>query len=612
MLPLVLLAAAGLLAQTPDAVRARYTKYEHRIPMRDGKRLFTAVYVPKDSGQSYPFLIQRTPYSVAPYGVDRYRAGLGPSEPFAQEGFIFVYQDVRGRYQSEGTFIEMTPHQDRKRTPADVDESSDTWDTLEWLVKHIPNNSGKAGIWGISYPGFYAAAGMIDAHPALVAASPQAPIADLYMGDDAYHNGVLWLAHNFGFYGGFKPHREPTLPDPNAPRFEFNTPDGYEFYLRRLGNLGDSNEKHFRNENVYWDDTVKHPSYDGFWQARNLASHIRNTPPAVMTVGGWFDAEDLAGPLRIFRQTEKNSTTRANTLVMGPWSHGGWARGDGDRLSHVRFHSKTAAWYRENVEFPFFRYHLKDKDDPKLPKALVFETGTNLWRRFDAWPPANAAARTLYFRAGGKLSFEAPPDTEAFDQYLSDPNKPAPFVAYTINRMPGDYMVEDQRHASVHPDVLVYESEVLADDITIAGPVSPDLYVSTTGSDADFVVKLIDVYPDDYPDNDQDPLRMGGYQQLVRGEPFRAKYRRSFEKPEPLTPGQRTRIEFAMPDVCHTFRHGHRIMVQVQSSWFPLADRNPQKFMDIPKARPADFQKATHSVFRQTGAASGVRVGQIQ
>jgi hypothetical protein len=596
-------------AQGLDYLKSHYTKYEYQIPMRDGKRLFTAVYAPKDASQAYPFLILRTPYSVAPYGEDKYRENLGPSGKFAREGFLFVYQDVRGRYQSEGAFLEMTPHKDAKRGPEDVDESSDTWDTIDWLVKHLPNNNGKAGIAGISYPGFYAAAGMIDAHPALVAASPQAPIADLYMGDDAYHNGVLWLAHNFGFYGGFKPHREPALPDPNAPRFEFGTPDGYDFYLRRLGSLANTNEKHFRNSNFYWDDTVQHSTYDEFWKARNLVPHIRNTPPAVMTVGGWFDAEDLAGPLKVFAATGRSSSTKANMLVMGPWSHGGWARGAGDRLGHVRFHATTAEYYRDQVEFPFFLLHLKGKGEPKLPKALMFETGTNVWRGFDAWPPSEARSRMLYFQAGGRLSFDRPDQAEAFDEYISDPNRPVPVTGYIIRGMPREYMVDDQRHAASRPDVLVYQSDPLEEDLPIAGPVSPELFVSTTGTDSDFVVKLIDVYPDSYPDNEKDPYPMGGYQQLVRGEPFRGKYRSGFEKPEPFLPGQRTRIAFAMPDICHTFRRGHRIMVQVQSTWFPLGDRNPQRFMEIPKARPADFQKATQRVFRQRGSASGIQVG---
>jgi len=587
-----------------ELVKASYTKYEYEIPARDGKKLFTAVYVPKDESRPYAILLLRTPYSIPPYGVDRYPDSLGPSERFVREGFIFAYQDVRGRFLSEGEFLDMTPHRPEKPGATDVDESSDTYDTIDWLVKNVPNNNGKVGTWGISYPGFYAAAGMIDAHPALVAASPQAPVTDLYRGDDCYHNGAFLLAANFGFFTFFEKHEEPTLPERSLP-FDYKTPDGYEFFLD-LGPLSQADEKYFHYENPYWTDLLEHTTYDEFWRRRSLDLHVRNVPPAVMTVGGWFDAEDPVGPMKIFRAVEKNDPATANHLVMGPWSHGAWARGDGDRLGDVAFNSKTAEFYREEIEFPFFDYYLNGNGEATLPTAWVFETGTHRWRRFDAWPPPGVESRRFYLREGGKLSAEAPNEEEAVDEYVSDPNRPVPFVDYVTQGMPVAYMVGDQRFAARRTDVLVYETETLREDVGVAGPISAELWVSTTGTDADYVVKVIDVYPHDFPDPEEKVKGMGGYQQLVRGEPFRAKFRNSLERPEPMVPGELTRIAFDMPDVCHVFRRGHKIMVQIQSSWFPLVDRNPQVLVDIPHAGPEDFQKATQRVSRSRDAASSI------
>ncbi len=604
-----------------EYIKANYTKYEYRIPVRDGKRLFTSVYIPKDQSQKYPILLNRTPYSVGPYGEDRYRVPLGPSEKFYKEGFIFALQDVRGRFMSEGTFIEMRPHRAVKKDNTDVDESTDTYDTIDWLVKHVPNNNGRVGTYGTSYPGFYTAAGMIDAHPAHKAASPQAPMADLYFGDDAFHHGAFKLAHNFGFYGSFKPRAgEPEVPR-DRQRFDFGTPDGWEFYLYRLGVLAESNNKHFKGENGYWYEDLIHTTYDEYWKSRNLLPHLKNIKPAVMTVGGWFDAEDLAGPQNVFRTIERNNPPAVNMIVEGPWSHGGWNRGDGDRLADVRFDSKTSAFFRDNIEFPFFLYHLKGKGDANLPKAYVFETGTNVWRKHDAWPPRETASKTLYLRAGGKLSFDPPAEDSAYDEYLSDPNRPVPIMSPIVQGMSYDYMTADQRYASRRPDVLVYQTDALEEAVTVGGPVGAVLHVSTTGTDSDFIVKLIDVYPDDYAEQtakpaagperrpDRERVRLGGYQQLVRGEPFRGKFRNSFEKPEPFVPGRMAKIDFETPGVYHTFRRGHRIMVQISSTWFPVFDRNPQKFMEIPKAKPEDFQKAAERVYRSKGAASAVRVG---
>jgi putative CocE/NonD family hydrolase len=620
---LLFVCGSALVAQPPSSdqrkqqleyTRAHYTKFDYRIPMRDGVKLFTSVYVPKDISQPYPMLMQRTPYSVAPYGIDNYRPVPGPSEVFTKEGFIFVYQDVRGRYLSEGTFIDIPPHKTHFDGPHDTDESTDTYDTIDWLVKNVPNNNGKVGIWGISYPGFYAAFSLIDSHPALKAVSPQAPMGDVGNGDDAFHNGAFYLAANFGFYASFKPRGEqPERPKGSVP-FDFGTPDAYDFYLR-MGPLSNSNEKYLKNANPYWTDNLKHARYDEFWQSRSLVPYMKNVKPAVMFVGGWFDAEDLSGPLKLFHELEKNGPSAPDTLVMGPWRHGGWAGMPGDKLGNLDFASKTAEYFREHIELAFFLEHLKGKGDglkakadAATPKAWLFETGTNQWLRFDSWPPKNAAARELHFDAAGKLSMAAP--DAGFDEYVSDPERPVPVIGEIGQGMPGDYMTYDQRFACQRPDVLVYQTEPLEHDLTIAGPITPLLSVSTTGTDSDFVVKLIDVYPADYPDPDPNPitLHMGGYQQLVRGEPFRGKFRNSFAKPEPFTPGKRARIEFWMPDVCHTFRVGHRIMVQVQSSWFPLTDRNPQQFLDIPTAKASDFQKATERVYRGGADGSGIRV----
>jgi len=600
-----------------DYVRAHYTKYEFRIPMRDGKHLFTAVYVPKDTAAGpFPFLMDRTPYSVGPYGEDQYPQRLGPSDEFEKAGYIFVYQDVRGRWMSEGDFIEMRPHIDDKKSPQDVDDASDTYDTIDFLLKNVPNNNGKVGIWGISYPGFYTSASIIDSHPALVAASPQAPMTNLFQGDDGYHGGAFMLAANFGFYAPFFfPQKEPQTPKPTIP-FDYGTPDHYRFFLD-AGNVANLNKLYLKGSNWLFNDQFKHDTYDTYWKARDLSQHMKNVKCAVLVVGGWYDAEDLSGPYRTFYAINKFNPETPTTLVEGPWVHGGWSRGDGNHLGDVQFNSNTAAYFRASIQFPFFEHYLKNKGAAQ-PKAVVFETGTNVWRSFDAWPPKAASPKTLYFHAGGKLSFAPPSESSSKDEYVSDPAHPVPFVGYTTDSVPQRYMVDDQRFASYRPDVLVYETDPLEEDVTIAGPISPKLKVASSATDSDFDVKLIDVYPEDYPDPDESltgkritdvpPLHMGGYQQLLRGEPFRAKFRNSWEKPEPLTPGKEADLNFTMPDLLHTFRRGHCIMVQVQSSWFPLTDRNPQTFTDIPFAKPEDFQKATEQIFHQKDAPSGVEV----
>lgn len=607
------LLAPSAAAQGLEKVKAQYTKFEYRIPMRDGKKLFTAVYVPKDDSKKHPILMTRTPYTVRPYGVDQYKSDLGPSPLFAQEGYIFVYQDVRGRYMSEGEFVNIRPHNPNKTSPSDVDEGSDTYDTIDWLIKNVPNHNGKVGLWGISYPGFYTSAGMIDAHAALKAASPQAPCSDWFMGDDWHHNGALFLPHCFNFMANFgHPRPEPTRKD--KPRFEHETPDGYQFFLR-MGPLANANTRFFKDDIAFWKEVMQHGSYDDFWKVRNIRPHLKNIKPAVMTVGGWFDAENLFGALETYKHVEAGSPNITNILVMGPWLHGGWGggRGDGDKLGDVSFNDKTAVFYREKIELPFFEYHLKGKGEYKHPEAWVFETGTNQWRKHDAWPPRKAEAKAFFLRGDGRLSPDAPADRDAdiaHDEYLSDPAKPVPFTDKTAIGMTAEYMVGDQRFAGRRPDVLVYVSDVLADDFTIAGPIEAELHVSTTGTDSDWVVKVIDVYPDDYPDPNPNPtgVRMGGFQQLVRGDVMRGKFRTSFEKPEPFSPGKPALVKFTIPDLNHTFRTGHKIMVQVQSTWFPLVDRNPQTFVDIYRAKEADFKKATQRVYRTKDMPSKVTV----
>ena len=610
----LLFGAISLLsAQGLEYIKANYTKYEFQIPMRDGKKLFTSVYVPKDDSLTYPIMFDRTPYSVSPYGVDEFKSSLGPSELFAKDGFIFVYQDVRGRYMSEGDFINMRPQLAAYHSSADVDESTDTYDSIDWLVKRVPLNNGKVGMWGISYPGFYTSAGIINAHPALKAASPQAPIADWFVGDDFHHNGTLYLPHAFNFLANFgHPRPEPTIK--SGTSFEHGTPDGYNFFLK-LEPLSNVNEKFYKNDVPFWNEMVQHPNYDSYWQARNLLPHLQNIKPAVMTVGGWFDAEDLYGALNTYKSIEKSSPGATNMLVMGPWFHGGWSRSEGEALGNVHFGAKTAVFYREKIELPFFQFYLKGKGEMKLPEAYVFETGLNQWRRLDSWPPRNVRKQTFYFGPKGTLSPNRPPPNDAgFDEYLSDPAKPVPFISETATGMTREHMTEDQRFAARRPDVLVYQTDVLTDDVTIAGPIANSLYVSTTGTDSDYVVKLIDVYPDTFPDNTPNPegIKMGAYQQLVRGEAMRGKFRKSYEKPEPFVPGAVSKVEFVMPDAFHTFRQGHRIMVQIQSTWFPLVDINPQRFVDIYNAKIDDFQKATQRVYWDSKNPSAITVNLLE
>jgi putative CocE/NonD family hydrolase len=618
-----------------DYIKSHYTKSEVMIPMRDGVKLFACIYEPKDKKQKYPILFDRTPYSVGPYGPEAYKNYLGPDELFPREGYIFVYQDVRGRYMSEGVYEDVRPYIPNKKGNQ-IDETIDTYDTVDWLIKNVPNNNGRVGVYGISYPGFYTSMAGIDGHPAIKAISPQAPVSDWFHGDDNHHNGALFLAQNFSFFTGFgQPRPVPTSNNNYVKPFNYGTQDGYKFYLDMGGlkNSGDAYEKQFGFRLKFWDQMMQHPNYDQFWKERNIFPNLKNIHAAVMTVGGWYDNEDLFGALGTYQSIEKQNPGIFNVLVMGPWFHGGWVRSDGDWLGTAYFGSKTSIYYRQHFELPFFNYFLKDKGDiSQLKEVNVFDTGANQWTSLGSWDPAMATATPLYLRAGGRLGFEDPSSkgiptlrrtaggiAPPYDEYVSDPMNPVPYTekrnGETI-RYARDFMTEDQRFAATRPDVLVYKSEPLTEDITVAGSIKPELFISSSGTDSDFVVKLIDVFPDNFqpPPGVMPPegsaacvTTPGGYEMLLRGEPFPARFRNSFEKPVPLRPNVPAKISYVMPGIVHTFKKGHRIMVQIQSTWFPLVARNPQKFVpDYKLGTDADFQKATERVYHSAAYPSRI------
>lgn len=617
ILPLLLLfvlPAAAQNSQDSSWIRDNYYKIERMIPMRDGVKLFTAIYIPKDTLESHPVLMRRTPYSCAPYGEDKWPAYWNNHyRYYMREGYILVVQDVRGRWMSEGEFVDVRPFNANK-TGTQADEASDTYDAIDWLVKNIPHNNARVGVFGISYPGFYSTMAALSGHPALKAVSPQAPVTDWFMGDDFHHNGAFFQMDGFAFYSGFgKPRPVPTTVGPTG--FTFPTRDSYKFYLEAgsLQKLADYMGDSIR----FWKDLNAHPNYDDWWKARNTRNFVNHVPngTATMVVGGLFDAEDCFGAWELYKSIEQKAKN-SNRLVMGPWYHGQWASRDGSQLGNVKFMSNTAEWYQNNVELPFFNYHLKGKGDiSKLAEATIFFTGENQWKQLPSWPPANSRQKMMYLDGEGKLSWSKPAARAAFSEYVSDPAKPVPYTEDVHFSRTVGYMTDDQRFAARRPDVLVYQTEVLTDDVTLAGALQADLKVSITGTDADFVVKLIDVFPNDfnYPTDQQAAGRQGGgtypmgaYQMLVRGEIMRGKYRNSFEKPEAFVPGQVTAVKFSLPDVAHTFKKGHRIMVQVQSSWFPLADRNPQKFVNIYEAKASDFQKATIRIYHDAVNSSGI------
>ncbi|MCL7967515.1 MAG: CocE/NonD family hydrolase [marine benthic group bacterium] len=616
-------ALAGLSTHGPAALHAqqseaeqrvaelagRYEKSEHRVEMRDGTSLYLALYEPRERrAEELPILLTRTPYSCNPYGPEQMPPRIGPNRLLEDEGYIFACQDVRGRFQSEGTYDNMRPH-----VPGElpIDESSDTWDTIEWLVQNVPSNNGRVGMWGISYPGFYAAAALPEAHSALVASSPQAPIADFFF-DDFHHHGAYTLAYWFitPVFG----YQQDSLNTGNWFRFPTRTSrDGYKFYMD-LGPLENSDAV-YDSTNFFWQQLVEHPNYDEFWQARNILPHLHGVDHAVLTVGGWYDAEDLYGPLNIYRTLERENPDIAyNGLVMGPWGHGDWARTLSPHvIGDIEYGDDISGWYQREVEAPFFRYWLNGAGAPPEFDALTFDTGSKEWRAFPAWPPVEADTRTLYLRDDEVLSWQAPSAGEGeFTEYVSDPNEPVPYtddIRFVFT--PRRYMNEDQRFAERRPDVIEFQTEPLEEELTLGGDVLVRLQVSTTGTDSDWIVKLIDVYPDDTPNGEHTPegVVLGGYQQMVRSEIFRGRFRDSYEFPTAFVPGERTVVEFPLQDLLHTFKPGHRIMVQVQSSWFPLFDRNPQTFVpNIFEAEEKHFVKATQRVWHTPAAASRLEV----
>lgn len=604
----------GTIAQNTDSLymRQNYDLKEYRIAMRDGVELFTVVYTPKDTSKKAPILLNRTCYNASNY-TDFKTSGY-PSKYVMRDGYILVFQDVRGRYMSGGTFDNMRPNipGNNRKNKTDIDESSDTWDSIDWMVKNIKRNNGKVGMYGISYPGYYTAAALPDAHPALRASSPQAPISDFFF-DDFHHQGAYLQSYTaaFAVFGYQKDSltRQPWYIDKIRRFYDAPASDGYDFHLR-LGPLKNITEK-YHHDNFFWKQIVDHPNYDEFWQKRNILPHLKNVEHAVMTVGGWFDAEDLYGPLSIYKAIEATSPKAENTIVMGPWAHGGWARENGKTThNHIYFGDSISTFYQKEIERKFFAHHLKDKKSNPLPEAYMFDTGIKKWKTFDAWPPKNIDPITLYFGKNGRLAVNELTDNNATFEYISDPKKPVPYRSQTegLTFTPRLFMSDDQRHASTRPDVLTFESEVLSEDIVFAGEIFSKLKVSMSGSDADFIVKLIDVYPDDHPKYDHNPenIVMGGYQQLVRSEVFRGRFRNGFDKPQPFVPGEPTDVNFRLQDVLHTYKKGHRIMIQIHSTWFPYIDRNPQKYVDnIYKANEEDFIKSTIKIH----GSSSIQIG---
>ena len=605
----LLLVTFSVMAQNDDSTwfANNYTKIERQIPMRDGVKLFTSIYIPKDKSEKHPFLLTRTPYSCAPYGQDKFiRIGGRYQMAYVKENYIMVMQDVRGRYMSEGEFMDVRPFNKNKKTATDIDEASDTYDAIDWLVKNVENNNEKVGVFGTSYPGFYSTEAALSGHPALKAVSPQAPVTDWFIGDDFHHKGVFFAMDGFSFYPIFgKPHPKSTMDYGEG----FTTPiaDNYKFYLQTgpVKNLA----KLIGDSIKFWHELYKHPTYDAWWKARNARVGLYNVKPAMLWVGGLFDAEDCWGAWNSYKACETQSPQTNSKIVMGPWYHGQWSR-EGSFMGNVRFASNTAAFYQQNIEVPFFNYYLKGKgsvDD--IAEANIFFTGENNWKKLAKWPPQNVEYKALYINGDGKLSFEKTvangknkSSAPGFSEYTSDPAHPVPYTEDIHDERTREYMTDDQRFAGRRPDVLSFQTDALPDDLTLAGPVMAELMAGISTTDADFVVKVIDVFPDDFKydasmkgNNKNYP--MGGYEMLVRAEIMRGKFRNSFEKPEAFTPNKITAVKYELPDIAHTFKKGHRLMIQIQSTWFPLADRNPQKFINIYEAGESDFQKATIRIY---------------
>lgn len=589
-------------------VKENYTKTDTLIRMRDGVKLYTVIYIPKDQSQAYPFLIERTPYSAGPYSSRNFPQRVGPNEGLMKEKYIFVYQDVRGRYMSEGTNLEVTPYIANKKNKTDIDEGSDTYDTVDWLLKNVPHNNGRAGLSGISYPGFYATACLPGAHPAIKAVSPQAPVTDEFIGDDANHNGAFFLLDNFSFMNYFGAERSGPVEDYSGLVFSEDIKDAYQFHLK-MGNIKNTNsEKYYNHKSVLWDEYLQHDTYDAFWKARNIRTHLKNISIPVLVVGGWFDAEDLFGALHTYEAIEKQSPANNNRLVMGPWTHGAWASPSWTKFATHNFGSNTSKYFQDSLETTFFNFYLKDKGTFTASEATVFETGSNQWKNYENWPPKNSTTVSYFFNEKQQLSLKKPVSKNKYEEYISDPNQPVPYTNGVFSGRNNEYMAEDQRFAAIRPDVIYFKTDELDEDLTLAGRISVDLLVSTTGTDADFIVKLIDVLPDtaSTPKDGSNSLSMAGLQRLVRAEVMRGKFRNSYETPSAFVPNKIAEVKFDLNDVAHTFKKGHKIMVQVQSSWFPLVDRNPQKFMRIPEASNSDFKKATIRIYHDAVNASKI------
>ena len=587
-----------------DYIRANYSKYEYQIPMRDGVKLFTSVYVPNDDSKPYPIMFQRTPYRVAPYGVSKYKKALGPSESFEKDGFIFVFQDVRGKFMSEGEFVNMRPQDAYKRGRKATDDATDTYDSIDWMVKHIPNNNGKVGMWGTSYPGYYTSVGSINSHPALKAISPQAPIADWFF-DDFHRNGAFVTPMAFLFFDRFD--KKMDTAHAHWPKgMDPVTPDGYQFF-KDLGPLSNVNKHYFHGERPFWNELTEHPNYDEYWQARDVLQHLGNTKPATLVVGGWYDTEDLYGPLYTYQTMSDNNDNEHIKLVMGPWYHGQWNKPEGGKkLGEAEFGFDTSKWFQEQLQLPFFKEHLKDGDDARIATATMFETGSNRWRKFDVWPPKQAEQQTLYLNS--EESFSATAVDTGASEYISDPDKPVPHSAKVSRGWDKPYMVEDQRFAARRPDVLVFETEVLEDDLTIAGAIDLDLWFSTNQSAADIVVKLVDVFPGKDVNEDKVDQSTGNRHELVRWGVIRGRFRDSMSDPKPFEANTPTKVRFDLYDVLHTFKRGHKLQIQVQSSMFPFIDINPQKYVDnIFDATEEDFVKAFHTIHHSKAHPSLIR-----
>ncbi|MCJ8320870.1 MAG: CocE/NonD family hydrolase [Colwellia sp.] len=590
-----------------DYIRANYVKYEYQIPMRDGVKLFTSVYMPADDSKKYPMMMQRTPYRVAPYGSNKYKTRLGPDEIFEKEGFIFVFQDVRGKFMSEGEYVNMRPQDAYKRGKKAVDDATDTYDSIDWLVKNIKNNNGKVGMWGTSYPGYYTSVAAINSHKALKAISPQAPIADWFF-DDFHRNGAFVTPMAFIFFDTFDKLRDkPHAAWPEG--MKSITPDGYDFF-RKLGPLSNVNKIYFKGKRPFWNELTEHPNYDDYWQARNILPHLNKTKPATLVVGGWYDTEDLYGPLSTYKTMSVNNKQDHIKMIMGPWYHGQWNSGKGDKLGEADFGFNTSKWFQEEVLLPFFLQHLKDGDDAKLATATMFETGSNRWRKFESWPPEKTNKKQLFLSANESLVSEksSVKDNGAnYSDYVSDPNKPVPHSANISRGWDRPYMVEDQRFTARRSDVLVFETPVMQQDQTLAGAIDLDLWFSTSQTSADIVVKLIDVFPGKDVNNDKVDKKTGNRHELVRWGVIRGRFRESMSEPIPFVANKPTKVNFELYDVLHTIKRGHKLQIQIQSSMFPFIDINPQHYVDnIFNATEKDFVKATHKIYHSTDYPSSI------